>query len=265
MRELYNILIVDDEELAIRGIEKGVNWDKLPIDKVFKAHSVETAKRIMGNYQISILLTDIDLVNDTGINLLRWIREEQKNVECIFFTCHAEFEYAQEALRLGARDFLLKPIPYDKLEILIANTVNDLSMKKQQKEKYSIMDEMVKDSNQDKESQIVNEIKEYIMRNLARDIRREELANIVHYSVSYISKVFKERENVSVADYIFNQRLVMAKHLLRVTELSITEIADRTGFGYHSYFTKRFKEATGETPQQYRMKIREDDIGLDDL
>lgn len=265
MEEKYNILLVDDEELAIRGIEKGIYWDRLAVEKVFKAHSVETAKRIMANYRIHILLTDIDLVNDTGINLLRWVRQEQQEIECIFFTCHAEFGYVQEALRLGARDFLLKPVSYDKLEALIHQVIQGIKEQGRRRQQYSVMDEMLRESDRSRENQTIAEIKEYIMQNLAADIRREELANKVNFSVSYMGRLFREKEGMTISDYIMGQRINMAKHLLSVTELSITDIANRTGFDYHSYFTRCFKRETGMTPNQYRAEQRANDCGLEDV
>lgn len=262
MSDNYNILIVDDEELAIRGIENGVHWDALKIEKIFKTHSAETAKRIIQDYDIHILLTDIELGGSSGIELLEWVRENVAEVICIFFTCHAEFEYAQKAIRLGVKDYLLKPIPYDKLENCIREAIQQLDDKKDKEDKYAFLDDIVKEKSDEKISMAIQQVKLYIAKNLAYDIRREDLAQLVNFSTSYLGKIFKEQEGISLTDYILSQRLKMAKYLLKVTELSVTDIALRTGFTYHSYFTRYFKKATSYTPLQYREISRKEELDL---
>ena len=57
---------------------------------------------------------------------------------------------------------------------------------------------------------------------------------------------------MSISDYVIEKRLSLAKNLLRKTDMSIVEIAERSGFSYSSYFVRLFKKKTGITPQQYR-------------
>ncbi len=260
----YNILIVDDDELALRGIEKGVDWDTLAIDKIFKTHSAVTGKRILNDYKIHILLSDIELPGDNGLDLVAWVRKNKPEIICIFFTCHAEFYYAQEALRLGAMDYILKPIPYDKLWQCVSQAIKTLDERQEQKEKYAIIDQITREQGEKKIDDAIHRVKMYIMQNLESSIKREELAALVNFSPSYLGKIFKEKEGVSLTDYILEQRIVVAKQLLKVTELPITDISMRTGFSYPSYFTRAFKKATGITPLEYRENIRGEDPFLDD-
>lgn len=260
MSKGYQLLIVDDEELAIRGIEKGVCWEKLNIEKIFTCNSSEAAEEILQNEEIHILLSDIELGGSTGIELIEWVKRNQPDVVCIFFTCHAEFEYAQKAIRLGVRDYLLKPVSSDKLERCITEAIEVLDAQKSDAEKFSFIEDIVKDNAEEKTNKAVQQVKLYITKNLAQDLRREDLAKLVNFSTSYLSKIFKEHEGISLTEYILDQRIKMSKYLLKVTELSITDVALRTGFTYHSYFTRLFKKYTAYTPQQYREKSR---VGLE--
>ena len=56
-----NILIVDDEELAVQGILDGVNWNQLSFDKVLTARSYQDAVSIFNNTYVDILVTDIEM------------------------------------------------------------------------------------------------------------------------------------------------------------------------------------------------------------
>ena len=265
----YNILIVDDEELAIRGIERGVHWEKLKIDKVFKTHTFETAKRILKVHPIHILLSDIELAGDSGIELVRWARKEFPDLICIFFTCHAEFSYAQEAIKLGAVDYLLKPIPYEQLENLLEKTLERLEETEKEKKQFEIVNrlsgvEMAEESEETSKKKIEN-VKKYIMENLSEELNRDTLAVIANYSPSHLTKLFKLQEGISLSDYIMKQRIDMAKYLLNATNLPVSEIGMRVGFDYPSYFASCFKKAEGMTPQKYRDTLKVDIPGLDDI
>ena len=99
-----NLLIVDDEMVAIKGMMDGVNWKACGIDgSIWTACSAERALQIIRAQQVDIMLCDIEMPGDSGIDLLRMIRESNQEIACIFLTCHASFEYAQEAISLGSR------------------------------------------------------------------------------------------------------------------------------------------------------------------
>lgn len=244
----YNILLVDDEELAIRGIEDGVDWNKLHIQKVFKAHSMETAIRMISNYEIQMVITDIEMPNGSGLDLIKWVKANKPEIVCIFYTGYAKFEYAQEAVRLGAEDYLLKPIPYDQLENIISN-VEDKLLKVGEDRKIKEAWENI--SHEDCVNS-VEQAKSFIMEHISEDLTRDYIAANVHLNKDYLARIFKKSEGISIADYILNKRVFVAKELLKKTNLPITIISERVGIVYSSYFTKIFKTCEGMTPVQYR-------------
>ena len=89
---------------------------------------------MLTTYEVDIVLTDIEMPEGSGLELIRWVKENKPEIACIFYTCHAEFSYAQEALRLGAVDYLLKPIPYDELEEILRKTIEMLKQSKQRRQ-----------------------------------------------------------------------------------------------------------------------------------
>lgn len=129
-----NLLLVDDERYIIDDLLSGMDWKRIGIDHVFTAMNVRQAKEVLKNEEIRIILCDIEMPQASGLELLRWITEKQLLCETILVTCHAEFRYAQEAIRLGATEYLLKPIDYDELENTIKKAMNKISSTIIQKE-----------------------------------------------------------------------------------------------------------------------------------
>ena len=85
-----NLLIVDDEVLAIQGLVDDMDWKKLDFDEVFTANSYAQAVNIMNKQEIDVLLCDIEMPLRSGVELVRWAKERKPELECIFLTCHAE-------------------------------------------------------------------------------------------------------------------------------------------------------------------------------
>lgn len=244
----FHVLLVDDEELALVGMEEGVKWESINVDKVYKCHSRDTAIRMLKTYVIDIIVTDIEMPNGSGLELIRWTRANLPDIPSIFYTGHAEFSYVQEALRLGAVDYLLKPVPYEELEKIILCVENKMMSDEKNVKPIGHMEETAGDDNEN----IVYQVKSLIAKNLSCDIQRDELAAMVHISPGHLTRIFKKQENISLSDYIIHQRIAVAKQLLIKTALPITTISSRVGISYSSYFTKLFKEHVGITPQEYR-------------
>lgn len=73
-------------------------------------------------------------------------------------------------------------------------------------------------------------------------------------SASYLSRLFKKETGVSVSTYIRDRKIDMAKNLLRFSDASMIDIANRLAFSSQSHFIQQFKESVGMTPKKYRDK-----------
>lgn len=128
---MYKIIIVDDEMQAVNSIVEGMNWESLSIDTVLTAYNMKQAVELFEVHQIDMMLCDIEMPKGNGIDLLRWVRANKGDVECIFLTCHADFSYAKEAISLGSTDYLLKPIPFKELSQTIAKAIKKIEQKRE--------------------------------------------------------------------------------------------------------------------------------------
>lgn len=120
---MLQLLIVDDEPLAIRSVLNAIDWEKAGVSKVYTANNAKQAKTVFAEQPIDIMLCDIEMPQESGLELLAWVRERSPGTQSIFLTCHADFGYAKKAIQLGSLDYLLKPIPPDELEAVIRKAV----------------------------------------------------------------------------------------------------------------------------------------------
>jgi len=110
-----NLLLVDDEAYVIESMKKNINWDEFPINQIYTAYSMAQAKTIMELIPIQLIISDIVMPHGSGFEFMSWAREEKYEVQVIFLTSYAEFDYAKRAIALESVDYLLKPIDFAKL------------------------------------------------------------------------------------------------------------------------------------------------------
>lgn len=104
----------------------------------------------------------------------------------------------------------------------------------------------------DTNSKHINACKEYIYSHIKERITIEDLAKEVGVSASYLSRLFKKETGVSVSVYIREQKIDIAKNLLKFSDYSMIDIANRLAFSSQSHFIQQFREIVGMTPKKYR-------------
>ena len=105
---------------------------------------------------------------------------------------------------------------------------------------------------------IIAQVRRYIQDHLAESLSLEVLADHVHVSPSYLSRLFRRETGGTINSFVTGQRTQEAMRLLRETDRRITDIADLTGFESAKYFSYVFKKELGQTPQAYRKAKKED-------
>ncbi|MBY0009685.1 response regulator [Paenibacillus typhae] len=120
-----NILIADDERVIREGIMRTIKH-LYPEYEVYVAERAEDAVRLMEELHIHIVLTDILMPGMSGLEFMKITRRRFPYVKWVVISAHSEFAYAQEAVRLGARDYLLKPIGKSKLQEIIGSLTEEI-------------------------------------------------------------------------------------------------------------------------------------------
>jgi two-component system response regulator YesN len=245
---MYKILIVDDEPIVRKGICKMVPFHDLKISEVFQAENGAEALQIFKDNEIDICLLDINMPKMDGLEFAKQAKDIKKNVKIAFITGYDYFDYALQAIKVGADDYLLKPFSRKDVTALIKKIVSSLDEAKVAKE---INSEEVKDFGYKRE--ILDYFDELY---LEEDFTLQVLAEHLGLSSGYLSGLFKSYFSEPFQDYLLRRRIEKAKVLLLSTDLRNYEIADQIGFSDPNYFSTRFKKQTGYSPKQYKEKVK---------
>ena len=106
---------------------------------------------------------------------------------------------------------------------------------------------------------VCSRIKRYIDSNYTEDISLASLADKAHISKYYLSHTFAKYYGMSPINYLNEVRLRASKELLETTDLSISQVAESTGFSSLSYFSQSFRRNCGLTPSDYRLLAKNND------
>lgn len=253
-----NLLIADDE-LVIRNGLVSLDWEKIGITEVYSARNGMEAKELLLSEPIDIVIFDIRMPGMTGLELAAMVKEYSMDTAVILLTGFSEFSYAQEALRSGVSDYLLKPFhPRD-----IVKTVESVK-KKLEKDRYlrnlarehedtkGAFDTLSQVRNTfPKVSQIVENILEDIARDFNEPLSLGIFAQRYHFSNNYISKRMKQETGYSFMDILLAVRVMNAAKLLYEGE-KVNKAAQQTGFNDQHYFSQVFRRAFGCSPTDFK-------------
>lgn len=253
------VLLVDDDRLVIAALQKGIAWDSLGITEVFTASNINSAKEIMENNNIDLLLSDIDMPHGSGLDLLNYLREQGNQVPTIFLTNYADFSYAQKAIELKSFHYFLKPIDYVELTRIIRKAIKEAETLKETQDlldssagKGEPLPEIITDSAENENN--IKALLKYVDDHFREDISREQLSVMFFFDPDYITRIFKKETGMSYKNYVIEKRLSLAKELLTESDYPIHDIAQYVGYDNYSYFTRLFKKSFGVTPIEFRGK-----------
>lgn len=263
MADNYRVMIVDDERIVREAIASHIAWEGYGVLVVKAAANAIEALEYLAEHQVDLMLVDIRMPAMDGIELLKRVRSDKMATECIILSGYADFSYAQEALRFGARDYLLKPLE----ETVLINAVLKCRDEKKNRQFVSTMSETAglgadcSQMGQRRYSHTVN----HMITIVEEEIANEDLSlkwisqQKLFLNENYLSKIFQKEVKQKFSAYLLERRMLLAMQLLaKDTDPLVLDVANATGFGNNpGYFASSFKKYTGYTPTEYRKRLRE--------
>lgn len=241
------VLVVDDERFEREVVSRLIADEFGSAVEVRTAENGRRAVEIACLWRCNLILMDIEMPGINGLEAARLIREQNVECEIIFLTAYGEFGYAQSAVRLGARDYILKPAEDEEILDQVRRVLGENEPPQ----------ETVEDSRENSTTnQLMQSVEEYLKKNYMHEISMNLLADRAGFSPIYFSRLFKQYFKINFVDYLNELRINAAKHLLEDPSLSMKNVAALTGHDTQSYFTKNFKKRTGMTPTEYRLNYQ---------
>jgi YesN/AraC family two-component response regulator len=241
---VYKLLIADDERIEREAIRHFVIAADLPFSGIFEAAGGNETVRSVLREKPDILILDVNMPGINGLEALEKIRREGCNVKTLISTAWDTFDFAVKALRLGAVDFLVKPVKQEVLVSCLAHIIEYFKGMEELPAPVSIA--------ADPPAKAVARLRMFIEENYSRKINLDDIIDSCSYSKYHASRIFKSETGRTLMEYLIQIRIEKAKELLLSDTLSIKEISARTGFSDPNYFTWTFHKYLQCSPGQYR-------------
>ena len=197
--------------------------------------------------QPNIVISDISMPGMDGLKMIAALRVEFPEMQISILTGYRDFDYAQQAIRLGVTRFLLKPSNMDEIEEAVQVMAENLK-------KRNITGEEDESENT-AGSFIVKNALAYIQENYNKKISLSEVAENTFVSQWHLSKLLNKHLEKSFSEILNSIRIDKAKELLKDPSLRIGDVAEEVGFLDMAHFSRVFKKIEGISANEYRNKI----------
>jgi two-component system response regulator YesN len=251
---IYKVMLLDDEPWQLKGMKEMIPWDSTGFKVTYTLENPADALLFLSSEKIDVLLTDIRMPGLSGLELMERLRQNNVDTEVIFLSGYAEFSYAQEALRMGAYDYLLKPFNLEEmpsfleqLRLFLDKKADIASLILQDRIENKITGEIQSDG-----EKLIKAMMEYIEIHYAAPLSLKELARNCNTNATTTERLFRKYLETTFIRHLTRVRIKKACALLRGGNNSIEEICSQVGYEDYFYFNKVFKKETGFTPYRYR-------------
>lgn len=239
------LLIADDEDTIRNGMAKYIRLHSDRFSQIYEAENGQEALDLMLQYQPEFLLLDVQMPLRNGIEVMEEVKKAGLEPVTIILSGYDEFTYAQQAMRFGVKEYLLKPVrAADILQRL--NELADQEFGKEETEAPV--------KTQEQENRFVKAAQEYLREHYAENLSLAQVAERLGISGGYLSTLFSQTMDCKFVDYLNMIRIERACTYLKQNYLKTYEIAYKVGFRDEKYFSKVFKKVKGVSPKEYRVQ-----------
>ena len=235
------IVIVEDEFRIRQGLSNLINKVDMGCRVIGEAENGYEGIKMVRDLEPDIVITDIRMPKIDGLEMIEKIKE--MGIECVFVVLsgYADFEYARTGIRLGVKEYLLKPATISDVKELLRK----LTMEEEHK------GEQGKNNRMQEYSAATKEMVSVIEENYGMRLGLDSFAEKFRLTPEYLSNLFAKETGMTFSNYLKKVRIEKAKELILTTDMKIYEVACSVGYPDQKYFSKVFKEYTGVSAKQY--------------
>lgn len=245
---MYRVVLIDDEKIIVDGLTRVIKWADYNCEVVGAAYDAAGGAALIRRLKPHIVFTDIKMPDQDGLTMLAGLKSEFPEMQIAVLTGYRDFNYAQEAIKLGVTRFLLKPSKMDELHEALSAMKERLD--KLPPDAAAGEDEPCLDRNAG--SFIVNQATAYIEEHYAQKLTLQEVADKCYVSQWHLSKLINKYTGNTFYELLNNVRIEKAKALLNDPKLKIGDIVDMVGYSDAAHFSRVFKRIVGVSANEYR-------------
>lgn len=247
MQKMKTIIIVEDEFRIRRGLSNLVNRVDMGCRVSGEAENGYEGLKMIQDMGCDMVITDIRMPKMDGLEMIE--KAKKMGAECTFviLSGYADFEYARRGMRLGVKEYLLKPVMISDVKELLLK----LSDRKEEKPpEHPDMEQY---------SRVVREMAAIMEENYGMRLGLDTFSEKFRLTPEYISNIFGKETGMTFSNYLKKIRIEKAKELILTTDMKIYEIACSVGYPDQKYFSKVFKEYTGVSAKQFAIDTRKEE------
>ncbi len=146
---MIKTIIVDDDIEMLTGLENIISWEEYGFKLIGKATNGKKALELVNKTNPNLIITDITMPAMNGLELIKEAKNLTEDIKVIMLTCHEDFDYAKEALELGADDYLVKySLTDDKLIKVLKNIKSKIEIEEIKKNRLDKIKSNLKNNRQ---------------------------------------------------------------------------------------------------------------------
>ncbi len=234
------LLIAEDEDMIRNGMEKYIRLHTERFEQIYLARNGQEAIDIIFEKHPEMMLLDIQMPGKNGIDVMKEAKGAGILPATIILSGYEEFKYAQQAVRYGARCYMLKPSRSSEILKQISDIADEITGKVQVHEEENAC------------SGNVSRAKEYVDEHYSEELTLQRVADAAGILPGYLSTSFPQVCGKGFIDYLNQVRIEHACAYLKQKYFKTYEIAYKVGFKDEKYFTRVFKKLMGMTPNEYK-------------
>ena len=249
---MRTILIVEDDILEQDFLKDIIKEEVSKSDAIITCNNGPSAIKAAKEHRPDFIFMDIWLPKLDGIKALTAIREFCPNAAVIILSAYSDFSFAQEAIRLQVKDYLLKPIR----PIEIRQTFQSVYLNSAASTSHfpQVLAPNIPIPKTSIHMDVIEKSVQYIQQNFKQKLSLKAVSDHVYMNPQYLSRIFKKEMGISCIEYINRLKIEYACKLLVTTDKSICQISSLCGFSEQSYFNRVFIHQMNTTPKLFRQK-----------
>ena len=238
------LLVVEDEESALNRYREYIKEYQGGYELTAAAKNFNEAVSCFNQLELDCIFTDIVIPGGDGLKFIEYIRRKGFKGPVVVVSGYDRFSYAQKALKLGAEDYLLKPVfkseyfkMLDKIRFLLGG--------------FSAVVNKYRDPAL---PSFLLKAMDYVEHNYSTDIHLAQVAEQAGVSPTHLSASFPKYIGITFIEFLKYYRIQVVISMLENSpvDCSLNEIAESAGFCDASYLNNCFKRQMGVTPRKYQ-------------
>jgi two-component system, response regulator YesN len=249
---MYDVVLVDDDVIVIEFLKKVIPWHENGFQVAANFQDSSEALEYLLENPYDVLITDIGMPKLNGIELIEQLKKSNINSYNVILSCHDEFTFAQQAIKLEAYDYILKESMEESNIIdLLGRLKNKIVHDRYTSNQHLKVNQFLEMTTRNED---VIKAQKYVQFHLGEKISLTEVADHLHLNSSYFSRMYKKETGEGFVEYVTRLKMEKAIELLDHSIKSVEQIAYELGFDSKSYFLKTFKRFYGVSPKSHKYK-----------